>query len=78
MLEISRARDAAEGRRMEVAAALTQEMETSSMLRAEIAHQQSQHQETIDRLNTKISTITRLELYHQCRRCALYCSGFDR
>lgn len=61
VLEISRARDAAEGRRMEVAAALTQEMETTSMLRAEIAHQQSQYQETIDKLNTKINTITRLE-----------------
>ncbi|XP_042893596.1 sorting nexin-29-like isoform X2 [Penaeus japonicus] len=70
VLEISRARDAAEGRRMEVAAALTQEMETSSMLRAEIAHQQSQHQETIDRLNTKISTITRENelLKHQLKK----------
>ncbi|XP_063603725.1 sorting nexin-29-like isoform X1 [Penaeus indicus] len=70
VLEISRARDAAEGRRMEVAAALTQEMETTSMLRAEIAHQQSQFQENIDKLNTKINTITRENelLKHQLKK----------
>ncbi|XP_069192024.1 sorting nexin-29 [Procambarus clarkii] len=70
VLEISRARDAAEGRRVEVAAALSQEMETTSMLRAEIALQQSQHQETLDKLNMKISTLTRENelLKHQLKK----------
>lgn len=60
VLEISRARDAAEGRRIEVAAALTQEMETTSMLRAELALQQTQHQETLDKLDMRVNTLTRL------------------
>ncbi|XP_053642000.1 sorting nexin-29 isoform X2 [Cherax quadricarinatus] len=70
VLEISRARDAAEGRRVEVAAALTMEMETTSMLRAEIALQQSQHQETLDKLNMKVNTLTRENelLKHQLKK----------
>lgn len=59
VLEISRARDAAEGRRAEVAAALTQEMETSSMLRAEIALLQGQQQDTLDKLNARLNALTR-------------------
>ncbi|KAG7169563.1 Sorting nexin-29-like [Homarus americanus] len=70
VLEISRARDAAEGRRVEVAAALTQEMEATSMLRAEIALQQTQHQEALDRINTKVNTLTRENelLKHQLKK----------
>ncbi|KAK7078542.1 Sorting nexin-29 [Halocaridina rubra] len=70
VLEISRARDAAESRRSEVAAALTQEMEISSMLRAEIAHQQGLHQETVERLNTKINALNRENelLKHQLKK----------
>ncbi|XP_063844275.1 sorting nexin-29-like [Scylla paramamosain] len=70
VLEISRARDAAEGRRAEVAAALTQEMETSSMLRAEIALLQSQQQDILDKLNTRINALTRENelLKHQLKK----------
>lgn len=70
VLEISRARDAAEGRRAEVAAALAQEMEMSSMLRAEIALQQSQQQDTMDKLNVRLSALTRENelLKHQLKK----------
>ena len=70
VLEISRARDAAECRRTEIASALAQEMETTSMLRAEIAHQNGLHQEGIERLNTKINALQRENelLKHQLKK----------
>ncbi|XP_066961541.1 sorting nexin-29 [Macrobrachium rosenbergii] len=70
VLEISRARDAAECRRVEISNALAQEMETTSMLRAEIAHQQGLHQETVERLNGKINVLHRENelLKHQLKK----------
>lgn len=63
VLEISRARDASESSRQEVTAALTQEMEVTSMLRAENALLQSQHQEALDRVNTKVNSLTRFVIH---------------
>lgn len=70
VLEISRARDAAEGRRIEVAAALSQEMETTSMLRAELALHQSQYQENLDKIDMRMNTLTRENelLKHQLKK----------
>lgn len=59
MLELSRARDLAESRRGEVAAALAEEMETSSGLRAEMAHLHSTHQDILDKLNARTTALTR-------------------
>ncbi|XP_076063088.1 sorting nexin-29-like isoform X2 [Oratosquilla oratoria] len=70
VLEISAARDAAEGRRMEVASALTKEMENSSVLRAQMAHEQTKHTEAIEKLNARISTLSRENdlLKHQLKK----------
>ncbi|KAG0727048.1 Sorting nexin-29 [Chionoecetes opilio] len=70
VLEISRARDAAEGRRAEVAAALTQEMEASSMLRAEIALLHTHQQDATDKLTARLNALARENelLKHQLKK----------
>ncbi|KAK3857060.1 hypothetical protein Pcinc_036671 [Petrolisthes cinctipes] len=70
VLELSRARDLAESRRTEVAAALAQEMETSSGLRVEMAHLHSNHQDILDKLNARTTVLTRENelLRHQLKK----------
>ncbi|CAL4148643.1 unnamed protein product, partial [Meganyctiphanes norvegica] len=70
VLEIGRARDAAEEKRREVEAALAQEMEASSTLRAEAALSGNKHSDSLDRLNTRINGLTRENelLKHQLKK----------